>query len=73
MLTRKHFKALAEQNAQVFMSLEFVEMDSDKRKLVKHWLTKMVQSQASYLRTENPNFQWGRFIEASGVEPLEEN
>ena len=73
MLTRKHFKAMAEKNAQVFMDLDFTKMDSNKRMLIRHWLNKMVQNQASYLRTTNPNFQWGKFLDASGVEPLEEN
>ena len=74
MLTRKHFKAAAEKNKEVIEAFSFSKGYSPEQKLIiLKALTKMVQAQAEWMSRENPNFNWDRFLKASGVEPLEEN
>lgn len=74
MLTRKHFKAAAEKNLDVIMAFKNSKRYSpEQKKLILKVLYIMVNAQAKWLIRENPNFNWDKFIEASGVEPLEEN
>lgn len=74
MLTRKHFKAAAEKNKEVIEAFSFSKGYSPEQKLIIiKALNKMVQAQAEWMSRENPNFNWNRFLNASGVEPLEEN
>ena len=67
MLTRKHFKAAAEKNKEVIEAFSFSKGYSPEQKLIiLKALTKMVQAQADWMSRENPNFNWDRFIKASG-------
>ena len=74
MLTRKHFKAAAEKNKEVIEAFSFSKGYSPEQKLIiLKALHRMVQAQAEWMSRENPNFNWDRFLKASGVKPLEEN
>ena len=74
MLTRKHFKAAAEKNKEVIEAFSFSKGYSPEQKLIiLKALNKMVQAQAEWMSRENPNFNWDRFLNASGIKPLEEN
>lgn len=73
MLTRKHFKAAAEKNKEVIEAFSFSKGYSTEQKLIiLKALYRMVQAQADWMSNENPNFNWDRFLNASGVKPLEE-
>lgn len=73
MLTRKHFKALAEKNREVIEAFSFSKGHSaEQKRILLQALHRMVRAQADWLRRENPNFNWNRFLDASGVKPLEE-
>lgn len=73
MLTRKHFKAAAEKNKEVIEAFSFSKGYSpEQKRIILKALNKMVQAQAEWMSRENPNFNWSRFLNASGVEPLEE-
>ena len=73
MLTRKHFKAAAEKNKEVIESFSSSKGYSPKQKeIILKALYKMVLAQADWMSRENPNFNWDRFLNASGVKPLEE-
>ena len=73
MLTRKHFKAAAEENKGVIESFSFSKgYSQEQKKLILKALYIMVNAQAKWMSRENPNFNWNRFLKASGVEPLEE-
>ena len=73
MLTRKHFKAAAEKNKEVIEAFSFSKGYSPEQKLIiLKALYRMVQAQAEWMSRENSNFNWNRFLNASGVEPLEE-
>lgn len=73
MLTRKHFKAAAEENKEVIESFSFSKGHSpEQKKLILKALYIMVNAQADWMSRENPNFNWNRFLNASGVKPLEE-
>ena len=65
MLTRKHFKAAAEKNKEVIEAFSFSKGYSPEQKLII--LNKMVQAQAEWMSRENPNFNWSRFLNASGI------
>ena len=68
MLTRKHFKAAAEKNKEVIEAFSFSKGYSPEQKLIiLKALNKMVQAQAEWMSRENPNFNWSRFLNASGV------
>ena len=74
MLTRKHFKAAAEKNLDVIMLFRNSKGHSpEQKKLVLKALYIMVLVQARWMSRENPNFNWDKFVKASGVKPLEEN
>lgn len=73
MLTRKHFKAAAEKNREVIEAFSFSKGYSpEQKRIILQALHRMVQAQADWMSRENPNFKWNRFLNASGVEPLEE-
>ena len=73
MLTRKHFKAAAEKNKEVIEAFYSSKGHSpEQKRMILNALHRMVQAQANWLSLENPNFNWNRFLNASGVEPLEE-
>ena len=73
MLTRKHFKAAAEKNKEVIEAFSFSKGYSPEQKLIiLKALYRMERAQADWMSRENPNFNWDRFLNASGVEPLEE-
>lgn len=68
MLTRKHFKAAAEKNKEVVEAFSFSKGYSPEQKLIIiKALTKMVNAQAEWMSRENPNFNWNRFLNASGI------
>ena len=68
MLTRKHLKAAAEKNKEVIEAFSFSKGYSPEQKLIiLKALTKMVQAQAEWMSRENPNFNWSRFLNASGI------
>ena len=68
MLTRKHFKAAAEKNKEVIETFSSSKGYSPEQKLIiLKALTKMVQAQAEWMSRENPNFNWSRFLNASGI------
>ena len=68
MLTRKHFKAAAEKNKEVIETFSFSKGYSPEQKLIiLKALIKMVQAQADWMSRENPNFNWNRFLNASGI------
>ena len=72
MLTRKHFKAAAEENKGVIESFSSSKGYSpEQKKLILKALYIMVNAQAKWMSRENPNFKWNRFLNASGAEPLE--
>ena len=74
MLTRKHFKAAAEKNKEVVEAFSSSKGHSpEQKRIILQALHRMVRAQASWLSRENPNFDWDKFIDASGVKPLEEN
>ena len=74
MLTRKHFKAAAEQNKEVIEAFSFSKgYSQEQKRMILNALHRMVQAQADWMSRENPNFNWNRFLAASGVKPLEEN
>ena len=74
MLTRKHFKAAAEKNKEVIEAFSSSKGYSpEQKRIILKALHRMVQAQAEWMSRENPNFNWSRFLNASGVEPLEEN
>ena len=73
MLTRKHFKAAAEKNREVIEDFSSSKGYSpEQKRMILQALHKMVQAQAEWMSREKPNFNWNRFLKASGVEPLEE-
>ena len=73
MLTRKHFKAAAEKNKEVIEAFSFSKGHSpEQKRIILKALYRMVRAQAEWMSQENPNFNWSRFLKASGVEPLEE-
>lgn len=73
MLTRKHFKAAAEKNREVIEAFSFSKGHSpEQKRMILQALYRMVNAQADWMSRENPNFNWDRFLNASGVEPLEE-
>ena len=68
MLTRKHFKAAAEKNKEVIEAFSFSKGYSPEQTLIiLKALNKMVQAQAEWMSRENPNFNWSRFLNASGI------
>ena len=68
MLTRKHFKAAAEKNKEVIEAFSFSKGYSPEQQLIiLKARTKMVQAQAEWMSRENPNFNWSRFLNASGI------
>ena len=68
MLTRKHFKAAAEKNKEVIEAFSFSKGYSPEQKLIiLKALYRMVQAQADWMSRENPNFNWSRFLNASGI------
>lgn len=74
MLTRKHFKAAAEKNKEVIEAFSFSKGHSPEQKeIILKALHRIVQAQADWMSRENPNFNWSRFLNKSGVKPLEEN
>ena len=74
MLIRKHFKAAAEKNKEVIEAFSSSKGHSpEQKRMILQALHRMVSAQADWLSRENPNFNWGRFLNASGVTPLEEN
>lgn len=73
MLTRKHFKAAAEKNKEVIEAFSSSKGHSpEQKRMILQALHRMVRAQASWLASENPNFNWDRFLDASGIKPLEE-
>lgn len=73
MLTRKHFKAAAEKNKEVIEAFSFSKGHSpEQKRIILQALHRMVNAQADWMSRENPNFNWSRFLNASGVKPLEE-
>lgn len=73
MLTRKHFNAAAEKNREVIEALSSSKgYSQEQKRIVLEVLYIMVLAQAKWLSQENPNFMWNRFLDASGVKPLEE-
>lgn len=72
MLTKKHFKALAEKNLEGVERLKNLKCSPAIEKAVLSAAKIMVIKQAEYLLAQNPNFNWNKFLKASGVEPLEE-
>lgn len=73
MLTRKHFKAAAKKNREVIEAFSSSKGHSpEQKRIILKALHRMVQVQAGWLSRENPNFNWDRFLDASGVKPLEE-
>ena len=73
MLTRKHFKAAAEKNREVIEAFSSSKGRSpEQKRMIFLALRKMVLSQGDWMSRENPNFNWNKFLNASGVEPLEE-
>ena len=74
MLTRKHFQAAAEKNKEVIEAFSFSKGHSpEQKRIILQALHRMVNAQAEWMSRENPNFNWSSFLNASGVEPLEEN
>lgn len=74
MLTRKHFKAAADKNKEVIEGFSSSKgYYPEQKKFILKALYIMVQAQADWMSRENPNFNWNRFLDASGVKPLEEN
>lgn len=74
MLTRKHFKAAAEKNLAIVTAYRNSKVYTPEQKeLVLKALSIMVQGQADWMSRENPNFNWGKFINASGFSLLESN
>ena len=74
MMTRKHFKASAEKNKEVIEAFSFSKGYSpEQKRMILQALHRMVRAQADWMSRENPNFNWDRFLNASGVKPLEEN
>lgn len=73
MLTRKHFKGMAEKNMEGIERIKKLKCSPDIEKVALAAARIMVTKQAQYLLTQNPNFNWDKFLRASGVEPLEEN
>lgn len=68
MLTRKHFEAAAEKNKEVIEAFSFSKGHSPEQKIViLKALHRMVQAQAEWMSRENPNFNWIRFLNASGI------
>ena len=68
MLTRKHFKAAAEKNKEVIEAFSFSKGYSPEQKLIiLKALNKMVNAQAEWMSRENSNFNWSRFLNASGI------
>ena len=61
MLTRKHFKAIAEAISQTRVETYELDLDADSRVA----LGILTEKLALVCRAENPNFDWGRFIEAA--------
>lgn len=73
MLTRKHFKAAAEKNKEVIEAFSSSKGHSpEQKRIILQVLYRMVYAQAEWMSRENPNFIWSRFLNASGVKPLEE-
>lgn len=73
MLTRKHFKAAAENNRKVIEAFSSSKGYSpEQKRMILQVLYRMMYVQAEWMSRENPNFNWSRFLNASGVEPLEE-
>ena len=73
MLTRKHFEAAAEKNKEVIEAFSFSKGHSpEQKRIILQALHRMINAQAEWMSRENPNFNWSRFLNASGVEPLEE-
>lgn len=73
MLTRKHFKAAAEKNKEVIEAFSSSKGHSpEQKRMILQALYRMVQAQADWMSRENTNFNWDRFLKASGAEPLEE-
>ena len=74
MLTKKHFKAAAEKNKEVIEAFSSSKGHNlEQKRIILQALHRMVRAQADWMSRENPNFNWSRFLNASGVEPLEEN
>ena len=74
MLTRKHFKAVAEKNKEVIEAFSSSKGHSpEQKRMILQAIHRMVRAQASWMSLENPNFNLDRFLNASGVKPLEEN
>ena len=73
MLTRKHFKAAAEKNKEVIEAFSFSKGHSpEQKRIILQALHIMVNAQAEWMSRENPNFNLSRFLNASGIKPLEE-
>ena len=74
MLTRKHFKAAAEKNKEVIEAFSSSKGHSpEQKRMILQALHRMVSAQADWMSRENPNFNWGKFINASGFSLLESN
>ena len=74
MLTRKHFKAAAEKNKEVVEAFSSSKGHSlEQKRMILQALRKMVLAQGDWMSRENPNFDWDKFVKASGVYILEEN
>lgn len=68
MLTRKHFKAAAEKNKEVIEAFSFSKGHSpEQKRMILKALYRMVRAQAIWMSNENPNFNWDRFLNASGI------
>lgn len=68
MLTRKHFKAAAEKNKEVIEAFSFSKGHSpEQKRMILQALHRMVRAQACWMSRENPNFNWDRFLDASGI------
>lgn len=68
MLTRKHFKAAAEKNKEVIEAFSFSKGYSpEQKRMILKALHRMVRAQAIWMSHENPNFNWDRFLNASGI------
>lgn len=66
MLTRKHFKAAAEKNKEVIEAFSSSKGYSPEQKIILKALYRIVLAQATWMSRENPNFNWDKFIKASG-------
>lgn len=73
MMTKKHFKALAEANMESIKRIKELKHSPIREAAMLMAARIMVMKQAQYLDAQNPNFNWDKFLRASGVVPSEEN